>query len=95
MISRDQLDIRLHAAQRMLERGVSVGDVLAVLNGGTTIEDYPDDTPYPSRLTLGWVGQRPLHVVSAMTSREGRIVIITVYEPNSAEWNDDYCRRRQ
>ena len=45
MISRDQLDIRLHAAQRMLERGVSVGDVLAVLNGGTTIEDYPDDTP--------------------------------------------------
>jgi hypothetical protein len=46
-------------------------------------------------LTLGWVGQRPLHVVSAMTPREGRIVIITVYEPNSAEWNDVYCRRRR
>ena len=30
MISRDQLDIRQHAAQRMLERNISVADVLVV-----------------------------------------------------------------
>ena len=63
MISRDQLDIRQHAAQRMLERGISVADVLTALNSGATIEDYPDDTPLPSRLTLGWVDERPVHVV--------------------------------
>ena len=62
MISRDQLDIRQHAAQRMLERSISVADVLIVLNSGATIEDYPEDTPFPSRLTLGWAGERPVHV---------------------------------
>ena len=30
MISRDQLDIRQYAAQRMLERGISVADVLVM-----------------------------------------------------------------
>ena len=44
MISRDQLDIRQHAAQRMLERSISVADVLAILDSGSTIEHYPDDT---------------------------------------------------
>lgn len=52
MISRDQLDIRQHAAQRMLERNISVADVLVVVNSGETIENYPEDMPFPSRLTL-------------------------------------------
>ncbi len=91
MISRNQLDIRQHAAQRMLERSISVADVLVVLNSGATIEDYPEDTPFPSRLTLGWVGQRPVHVVWANTDR---IVIITVYEPNPEEWDNTFRRRR-
>ena len=34
MISRDQLDIRQHAAQRMLERNISVTDVPTALNNG-------------------------------------------------------------
>ena len=94
MISRDQLDIRQHAAQRMLERNISVADVLVVLNGGTTLEDYPEDTPFPSRLTLGWVGQRPVHVVWATEAGTGRIVIITAYEPTVEEWDNTFRRRR-
>ncbi len=27
--------------------------------------DHPEDKPYPSRLALGFVGSRPLHVVAA------------------------------
>jgi len=94
MISRDQLDIRQHAAQRMLERSISVADVLVVLNSGATIEDYPEDTPFPSRLTLGWVGQRPVHVVWATAASTDRIVIITVYEPNPEEWDNTFRVRR-
>ncbi|OFV93778.1 MAG: hypothetical protein A3G76_03715 [Acidobacteria bacterium RIFCSPLOWO2_12_FULL_65_11] len=93
MVLRDQLDIRVHAAQRMLERNISVDDVLVVLNTGATIEEYPDDTPYPSRLTLGWVAERPVHVVWA-TAVTGRIVVITVYEPDSEEWDNTFRRRR-
>ena len=94
MISRDQPDIRHHAAQRMLERNISAADVLVVLNSGTTVGDYPEDTPFPSRLTLGWVGQRPVHVVWATEAGTGRIVIITAYEPIVEEWDNTFRRRR-
>ena len=94
MISRDQLDIRQHAAERMLERSISVADVLVVLNSGVIVEDYPEDTPFPSRLTLGWVGQRPVHVVWATAAGTGRIVIITLYEPYPEEWDNTFRGRR-
>lgn len=94
MVSRGQLDIRQHTAQRMLERNISVADVLIALNGGATIEDYPDDTPFPSRLTLGWVDERPVHVVWATAVATDRVIIITVYEPNPEEWDNTFSRRR-
>ena len=53
-----------------------------------TFEDYPDDTPFPSRLTLGRVDERPVHVVWATATGTGRVVIITVYEPNPEEWDN-------
>lgn len=51
-----KLVFRVHAVRRMAERRVTVDEVRAALVQGETIEDYPDDTPYPSRLVLGWVG---------------------------------------
>ncbi|NOT26197.1 MAG: DUF4258 domain-containing protein [Acidobacteria bacterium] len=49
-----QLTFRLHATQRLFERGISIDDVRHVVEGGNVVEDYPDDQPYPSRLLLGW-----------------------------------------
>jgi len=51
----NKLIFRKHALQRMFQRSIRVEDVHAVLSGGKSIIDYPDDTPYPSRLMLGWV----------------------------------------
>jgi len=45
---------------------------------------YPDDTPYPSRLLLGWRGDKPLHVVAAYNAQDDEQIVITVYEPDSA-----------
>jgi len=50
------------AACRATDVG-TVADVLVTLNSGSIVEHYPEDTPFPSQLTLGWVGQRPVHVV--------------------------------
>lgn len=47
------LVFRLHAVQRMAGRRISAADVRYVLDTGLTVETYPDDTPYPSRLVLG------------------------------------------
>ena len=78
----------------MFERRISVEDVEAVLAGGRIIESYPDDTPYPSALSLGYVGNRPIHVVSA-TGDAGERIIITVYEPDSALWSADFSERKR
>ena len=58
------------------------------------VEEYPDTSPYPSCLVLGFTDKkRPLHIVFAV-NREARIVyIITVYEPASTKWSKDFQRR--
>ena len=90
-----KLVFRQHAIRRMFERRISVEDVNAALATGNTIEDYPDDTPYPSRLLLGYAGARPLHVVAADNATEGEQIIITVYEPDPAQWEPTFTLRKK
>ncbi|MEA3441071.1 MAG: DUF4258 domain-containing protein [Chloroflexota bacterium] len=85
---------RIHAIQRMFARGVTDADVRYVLVNGETIEDYPDDMPYPSRLVLGWCGIRPLHIVVADNFEDGVWIIVTVYEPDPNQWEADFRRRK-
>lgn len=90
----ERLVFRLHAIQRMFERWISVEDVRQVVSGGETIREYPDDSPYPSRLLLGWIGARPLHVVAATNAADGETIVITVYEPDPSQWEADFKRKR-
>ena len=60
-----KLVFRVHAIRRMFERRISDEDIKDAIETGETIEEYPDDTPYPSELKLGWRGSRPIHVVLA------------------------------
>ncbi len=83
-----------HAFTRMAERKVSPAEVKAVIETGKIIQKYPDDRPYPSRLILGYSGQRPLHVVSAYNAQEDTEFVITVYEPTTEQWSDNYNKRR-
>ena len=82
-----------HAVRRMAEEGISRDGVLAVLRLGAAIEAYPHDTPYPSRLMLGWVAGRPVHVVVALASSEDTIVV-TTYRPDPERWNETFTARR-
>ena len=79
----------------MFERAVSTDEVRAVLATGETIADYPDDTPYPSRLVLGWRGGRPLHVVAAYNATDAETIVVTVYEPVTADWEPDFRRKKR
>lgn len=87
------LIFRSHAIKRMFERYVMPEDVRHVLATGKTIREYPDDTPYPSRLILGWVAGKPLHVVVAEDTEAEVSIIITVYEPDPAIWEADFERK--
>ncbi|MGH7938507.1 MAG: DUF4258 domain-containing protein [Bryobacteraceae bacterium] len=86
------LVFRVHAIQRMAQRGITVEDVRHVLDAGEVIEDYPNDFPYPSALVLGWKGRQAIHVVAATTPLER--IVITVYEPDLTRWEPDLKRRK-
>ena len=90
----DRLVFRVHAIRRMALRDISEAEVRAVLTTGEAIEEYLDDTPFPSRLVLGWVGSRPLHVVAADNPEEEDTIVITVYEPEPDQWEVGFRRRR-
>jgi uncharacterized protein DUF4258 len=89
-----RLVFRVHAIQRMYQRNISEHEVRHAIDTGETVEDYPDDTPYPSRLVLGWSGQRPIHVVVADNVDEQENVVITAYEPDPTDWEPDFKRRK-
>jgi hypothetical protein len=85
---------RAHALRRMFQRKINGQDIRRILETGQTIETYPHDSPYPSRLILGWCEGRPLHVVVADNEADHEIVVITVYEPNPEQWMPDFKRRK-
>jgi Domain of unknown function (DUF4258) len=91
-MANEPLIFRVHAIQRMAQRGINVEDVRQVLDTGEVIENYPDDFPYPSVLVLGWVRGQPLHIVAATGPSEK--IVITVYEPDPARWEPDFRRRK-
>ncbi len=90
----DRLVFRVHAVRRMFQRQISLEDIQNVLKSGTTIESYPDDFPYPSYLMIGWCDTRPVHIVAADDAVAGETIIITVYEPDTINWENGFERRR-
>ena len=83
-----------HAVRRMFERAIARDDVLHVIQTGETVAEYRDDKPYPSRLLLGFVNGRPVHVVLSLDPTSVTCHVITVYDPERKLWNDDFKRRR-
>lgn len=83
---------RVHAVRRMALRGVTAQEVIAVVRQDERIEDYPDDFPFASRLLLGWINGRPLHVVAAQ-DEDGPVIIVTVYEPDPTRWDTSFRER--
>lgn len=91
----NRLSFRVHPIQRMFERNITHDDVRYVIEYGQTIRNYPDDTPYPSRLLLGWRGTRLLHGVVADNETDGETIIITAYEPAPEQWDDSFRTRKE
>jgi len=92
--TRPKLIFRVHAIRRMFQRHIDSDQVHQVVLAGEVIETYSTDTPYPSRLVLGWSRGRPLHVVVADNVADHEIIVVTAYEPDPAQWDADFRRRK-
>ncbi|MFO1479418.1 MAG: DUF4258 domain-containing protein [Turneriella sp.] len=83
-----------HALQRMFEREITIEAVKTAVVSGEVIAEYPDDRPLASRLILWRSGLEVLHVVAAFDSALQCEIIISVYRPDPALWNEDMRTRR-
>lgn len=90
----EQFEFSKHAVDQSILRQIRVQEIREAIANGQVIEDYPEDKYGPSCLICGLTqAQRPIHVQCSYPSRS-LIKIVTVYEPNSQRWNDDFTQRR-
>ena len=66
-----------------------------VVENGEVLREYADDTPYASRLMLGWIEERPIHIVAADNDPDDETIIITAYEPDPAIWEADFKTKKE
>ena len=83
-----------HAIERMFQRSVSPDEILQCIRSGEVIANYPDDSPYPSALLLGFAQGAPLHVLVAR-DETGNCYVVTVYHPDPELWGSDFKTRRE
>lgn len=92
-LSLGHFEFSRHAFKRAVERNISELEIRQAGGQARIIEDYPDDKYAPSCLLLGFTAtRRPLHIQVSYVDAD-LLKIITIYEPDEAEWYD-YSRRR-
>lgn len=88
-----QYEFSRHALDQSIKRNIRVVEMEEAIYGNCIlIEDYPNDKYGASCLLLGFTATgRPLHVLCSYPNRT-LIKIITLYEPDPAEWIDNRVR---
>lgn len=86
--------ITKHGKDRLVERSISVDDIIKCINTEKIIKQYEDDKPLPSCLISGKsVNDKALHVV--VSNDENYIYLITAYYPNPELWNEEFDERKE
>lgn len=89
-------EYRAHAIKKMVERNIGFNEIDEASGTLQIVKEYADDTPYASCLALAFTKKnRPLHLVFSVNPLAQTVYIITVYEPDSTQWNDTYTRRSE
>ena len=90
----EHIVITEHARQRLIEREITVNDIVQCIDGGEIIKQYEDDKPFPSCLILGMaVNGNYIHVVVGQDNKW--IYLITAYHPNTDVWESDFKTRKE
>lgn len=90
----ENIEITLHAAKRLEQRGIVLNDIIKCIKTGQIIEYYPEDYPFPSCLILGLsVSEQYLHIV--VGSNMETLWIITAYYPDPLKWESGFVKRKE
>jgi hypothetical protein len=83
-----------HTVRRMFARRISEAEVEVVIDRGTIIESYPDDTPFASYLILDFIDNSPIHVVYSIDESTNIFYVITAYNPDPGIWENNFSVRK-
>ncbi len=97
LIGHGELRISAHGYDELAEDGILVKEVMAGVEEGVVVEDYPGYPKGPCVLVLQRdAGGRPLHVVWGIPKgKSSPAVLVTAYRPDPDRWSDDFLRRRE
>ena len=83
-----------HAVKRMLEKDITTREVEQTILYGEVIQEYKDDKPFPSRLILNFINNRPIHIVAAQNKETKECIVVTCYEPDVIIWTSDFKTKK-
>ena len=89
----EKIALTKHARERLVERAITIDDIVNGIDTGEVIKQYEDDKPLPSCLVLGLsVNNKYIHVV--VSNDEEYVYIITAYYPDPQLWSEDFKTRK-
>lgn len=93
-IRHNRIRITDHADEEAQSDHLSFDEILLSVLQGEVLEDYPQDTPYPSCLIYGETfAGAAVHSVWAYNLENQWAVLITVYRPDPKRWINGRVRR--
>ena len=81
-----------HADQEAADEDIDIADIRDAILNDEILEQYADTGRGPSCLILGFVRERPIHVVCGW--RGESVVIVTVYIPKPPKFVNPWTRGR-
>ena len=96
LVARGEVRVSDHGYDEMADDDILVREVLAGVNEGVVVEDYPAYPKGPCVLVLQRdFEQQPIHVVWGIPKGlSSPAVVVTAYRPNPAIWSEDFMRRK-
>jgi len=88
--------ISQHGRQELKADDINLEHVIAGIQMGHVVEDYPEYAKGPCVLVLQQdAADRPIHVLWGLRrGTERPAVLITAYRPDPLQWTNDWMRRR-
>ncbi len=97
LIEKGEIKISNHGYDELAEDGILVKDVMANVEDGKVVEDYPDYPKGPCVLVLQQDREEnPIHVVWGIPKNAfSPAVLVTAYKPDPLIWSEDFMEKRK
>ena len=94
-IEQNDFELSKHAVDQSIVRNIQIIEIKEAISQGQVIEDYTNDKYGASCLISGFTtNNRPLHIQCSYPERP-LIKIITIYQPSTQRWNNNFTKRKK